>query len=266
MKRIVVFLALITALMIWVLIGSKSLTPGNNGEEITVFSAAGLTESLTKIKEVYEQSHENVVVNLNFAGSQTLKTSLENGEKADIFISANLKYMDELKDKGFVNDYRIFMNNRLILVRNKNSAFFAKDLKDLAEGGISIAVGDTSVPVGSYWEKTLDIAARDGVITASERDKIDENIKTREINVKDVMSKVLLGEVDFGVVYRSDITKVNEDKVEELELGVFSKVNVEYPMAILKDSEDKSAVKEFYDFLNSSEGKGIFREYRFIVE
>ena len=266
MNKIAILFAIITAILLCVAFIGGTSANTKDIEEINVFAASSLTESFTEIKKVYEMSNDNVKINLNFAGSQALKTSLENGEKADIFVSANRKNMDDLKTKGFIKEYKVLVHNKLVLVRNKNCAASVKDLKDLSYDGISLVVGDKSVPVGSYWEKALSSGLEEGTISPEEKAKIDANIKSRELNVKDVLSKVLLGEVDFGVVYRSDITKVNEDKLEEIELTAFAKCDAQYPVAILKASEERPEVKKFYNFLISPEAKEILKKYKFIVD
>ncbi|OPZ93105.1 MAG: Molybdate-binding periplasmic protein precursor [Firmicutes bacterium ADurb.Bin419] len=266
MKQTIFLAFLIGLLFVGVIYGNLAELDAQHMEEITVYAAASLTESFNEIKEVYESNNPNVKINLNFAGSQTLKISLENGGKADVFVSANLKYMDELKNKGFINNYRVLLQNRLVLVRNISSPFSAKNLSDLSKDGIRIAVGDKTVPVGSYWEQALDISVEEGEIPLYIKERIDKNIKTRELNVKDVLRKVLLGEVDFGVVYKSDVTTGNEDKLEEIELNTFSECDVEYPVAILNNAEGRAEVKKFYNFLITQECKDILKKYRFDVD
>lgn len=266
MKESIFLGVLILLLIVGVVYCNLSPSGANSVEEITVFAAASLTEGFTEIKEVYEGDNPNIKINLNFAGSQALKTSLENGVEADLFVSANLKYMEELKSKGFLGDYRVFLYNRLILIKNKNSPFTVTTLRDLSKDGIRIAVGDKTVPVGSYWEQALSSGVERGEISPDIKEKIDLNIKTRELNVKDVVSKVLLDEVDFGVVYKNDLTKDNADRLEEIELSVFSEFIAVYPSAILNSSEDRKEVVKFYDFLNSQQCKEILKRYRFSVD
>ncbi len=266
MRQMIFLVFLIVLIFVGILYGNLAASDAENMEEVTVYAAASLTESFNEIKKVYEMSNDNTIISLNFAGSQTLKTSIENDGKANVFVSANLKYMDELKNKGFISDYKVLLYNRLVLVRNKSSPFSAKGLSDLSRDGIRIAVGDKTVPVGSYWEQALSSGVEDGEISPDIKEGIDSNIKTRELNVKDVLSKVLLGEVDFGVVYRSDITSDNEDKIEEIELNAFSECNAVYPAAILKNSEEKAEVIKFYNFLNSQECKEILKKYKFVVD
>jgi len=106
-------------------------------------------------------------------------------------------------------------------------------------------VGDESGPVGMYWEQALETAWADGELKADERSSIEGNIKTRELNVKDVVSKVVLNEVDAGVVYKTDVTKAVLEKVEEIDLPVFQKFDSYYPAAVLKDSEGKIEALKF---------------------
>lgn len=232
--------------------------------EINVFAAASLTESLTDIANEFEKL-KGTKVYLNFAGSQALAASIENGAKADIFISASSGYMDSLKEKGFIKEYKIFLKNRLILIENRNSRFNLKSLSDLSAEGLKIAVGDKSVPVGSYWEKALDRALGEKAITPDQREGIQKNIKTWELSVKDIESKVLLNEADVGVVYTTDVTGKNESKVCEIELPEFKEITASYPIAVLYPSEKRTAVNDFYQFILSEKGMRIFTKYKFIT-
>lgn len=236
-------------------------------EEIMVFAAASLTECFNELAVEFEKLENGTVkVVFNFAGSQTLKTSVENGAKADIFASASINYMEELEKKGFVSGYSIFAQNRLVLIRNINSSYSITKLGDLSAEGMKIAVGDESVPVGMYWEQALETAWADGELKADERSSIEGNIKTRELNVKDVVSKVVLNEVDAGVVYKTDVTKAVLEKVEEIDLPVFQKFDSYYPAAVLKDSEGKIEALKFYNFLLSDKGKEILEKHGFITD
>jgi len=245
----------------------KSPAKEKQVKEVVVFAAASMTESLTEIAENFEkQEGSNTKVVLNFAGSQALKTSIEAGTRADIFASANIKYMDELKNEGFVKDYRVFLKNRLVIVKNRSSKFHIEELADLSAEGLKIATGDKNVPVGLYWEKAFEKALEDKIITDGEKAGIEKNIKTREINVKDVVSKVLLNEVDAGIVYRTDVTEAVSEKVQEIDIPVFEQFEADYPIAILKDSQGHVEVEKFYNYILSDKGRGVFKKYKFIAD
>lgn len=254
-------------IMIFLLTGCGAAGAVGQRSEIKVFAAASLTESFTELAKEYEHKEGGrVKVLLNFAGSQTLKTSIEAGTKADIFASANRSNMEELKKKGLVDEDKVFVKNKLVLVKNRKSKYIIGSLADLTAEGLKIAVGDKSVPVGSYWEKALNKAFEDGTVDGTRLAGIEKNIKTRELNVKDVVSKVLANEVDAGVVYRTDVNEENSKKLEFIELPLFEKFIADYPIAILKDSKGQPAVKKFYEYILSDKGKDVFRRSKFIVE
>jgi molybdate transport system substrate-binding protein len=266
LKKALSIVLLITFFCLLAGCGGNKVSSGKNEENITVFAAASLSESFTELaREFGRQEGYGIKVDFNFAGSQTLVTSLESGVKADIFASASLNYMDELKNKGLVSKYEIFLRNRLVLIKNKRSEFHIGELKDLASKGMRIAVGDKSVPVGMYWSKSLDTALKDRTIDQNEKNEIESNIKTKELNVKDVVGKVLFDQVDVGVVYATDLTQSNSSKLEAIELPVFEKHIADYPIAVIKSSEQRASVNKFYEFILSEEGKKIFEKYKFIV-
>ncbi len=268
MKKI--YLLLFAMVMMYVLAGcgkGDEIAVESGNERITVFAAASLSESFTELAKEFEKKEgNNVKVEFNFAGSQTLKTSLENGANADIYAQAEISSMDELKNKGFLDDYKVFAKNKLVLANNTRSKYDVKDLNSLASRGIKIAIGDKNVPVGKYWIKALDQALEDGAINKEEMQLIEGNIKTRELNVKDIVSKVYLNEVDVGVVYVTDLNEANTVMLKAVEVPVFDKIIASYPIAVLNGSEDRDYVKRFYDYVLSSEGKKLLQKHKFIVD
>jgi len=253
-------------LLYLILLSACSPSKVKKPEEIMVFAASSMTESMTELGKAFEDKEQGKIkVFFNFAGSQLLKTSVEAGTKSDIFISANISNMQELKNKGFVTGYRVFLKNKLVVIKNRKSVFNIFKLKDLATNGIKIAVGDKSVPVGNYWETALKKAFDGGILSKNERLDILKNIKTSELNDKDIVSKVLLDEVDVGVVYKTDVTKENSSEIEEIEIPQFENYPAEYTVAILKESEGSEAVKKFYSFIISDIGRNAFKRYGFIT-
>ncbi|TYQ16488.1 UNVERIFIED_CONTAM: molybdate transport system substrate-binding protein [Acetivibrio alkalicellulosi] len=238
----------------------------NKVDEITVFAAASLTESISEIKEKFENSRDSEVrINLNFAGTQTLKTQVQNGERPNIFISANIDYMNQLVDEGFIDEYENFIKNQLVLIKNPKSRFLIEDVNDLWGDGLRIAAGDESVPVGGYFEDILKNAVANGIISKIEKEKIHNNVVTRELSVKDIVAKVLFGEVDVGIVYRTDITKSIEKDIIEIELAMFDYKSVDYSIGIISNSKNDLA-KDFYNYILSDDGKEVFKKYKFFVK
>ena len=145
-------------------------------EELNVFAAASLTESFTEIAKAFEEEN-NVKVVLNFAGSQALYTSIDQGAEADVFASANTKYMKQLTESKMVGDSNIFVKNGLVIGVMKDSEFKIESLKDLTQEGLILVAAEDSVPVGNYFYKALDNAVEAKTLAEDDKEKILNNIK-----------------------------------------------------------------------------------------
>lgn len=246
---------------------SKSLVEkkSNKPQKIIVLAAASLTESFNDIGENLKKD-KNIEASFNFAGSQQLVSLIEQDVNADVFVSADNKNMNKVIDEKKVSKSVIFTKNELVIGKYKKSSASINSLKDLAKPGIKIIVGDKSVPCGSYFYKALQKALQDKVIDKAEHDKILANIKSNELNVKDIVSKVNLGEADVGIVYKTDINKKNKDRIQIIEDKEFSKLKVEYPIAVINVSKNKKAAQEFIDYVTSTKGKNILKNYGFSVK
>lgn len=229
-------------------------------QKITVFAAASLTESFNEIGRNLLKS-ENIQVTFNFAGSQQLAAQIEQGTPADVAAFASESYMKEIQGKGYVGDYQIFTKNALVACKEKGSAKTLRSLADLGAPGLSLIVGDESVPCGSYFVTVLSKSQ----LTAAQKNAINANIKSKELNVKDVLAKVQSGNGDFGVVYATDITKDVSDKVEAVKLPEFDSITPQYPISVLKESKNAEAAQKFMDYVLSDQGKAILKSYQFLV-
>lgn len=231
-------------------------------KKITVFAAASLTESYNAIaKEI--KKDKNIDITYNFAGSQQLVAAINQGANADVFASADTKNMKTLTDAKKVDKDVIFAKNQLVITKNKSSNVSVNSLQDLAKDGVKLIVGTKSVPCGTYFYKALDDALADKTIDQATYDKIKANIKSEELNVKDIVSKVKLGTADVGVVYKTDVN--GQKDLQLITDKEFSKLKIEYPVAVVSDSKNKDAAQEFIDYITKGKGKDILKKYGFIV-
>ncbi len=234
-------------------------------DEITVFAAASLTECFTDIANAFEQEKGTKVI-LNFAGSQALTFSIKEGAQADVFASANEKYLADLIGDEHISDSYIFAKNSLVVCKSKNTDIEISELEDLAQEDIIIVAGHEAVPVGKYFYKSLDNAIDGKVITPEKHFNIIKNIKSYEMNVKDVVSKVLINEADLGIVYRTDINDNIADELDMIEIDAFNRVNIQYPIGTLNKSLNEEKANRFIQFVLSEKGKEILDKHGFIVE
>lgn len=232
-------------------------------KKLTVFAAASLKESYTEIGKQIKKD-KNIDVTFNFAGSQQLVASINQGVDADVFASADTKNMKTLTDDKKVDKDVVFAQNQIVIVKNKNSKATIKSLADLGQDGLKLVVGDKSLPAGSYFYKALDAAKADNTIDQATYDKITKNIKSQELNVKDVVSKVNLGDADAGVVYKTDAN--NQKQLEVITDKEFSKLQVDYPIAVISASKNKETAQQFVDYVTTGKGKDILKQYGFIIK
>jgi len=227
--------------------------------KITVFAAASLTNAMQDIAAQYKKEKQVDVVS-SFASSSTLARQIEAGAPADLFISADQKWMDYVGEKKSIIDAsrETLLGNSLVVVAPKASKQGditineKTDWLNLLKGG-RLAVGDPEhVPAGIY--------AKEALQKLGAWDKVSPVLAPAE-DVRGALALVERNEAPLGIVYGSDAVAGKNVKV----VGTFpenSHQKVEYPMAIV-DGHNTSQVKAFYDYLKGPQAAAIFKQYGF---
>ena len=240
-----------------------AVPPTATAEPITlnVFAAASLTDAFTEIGANFDAAHPGVTTTFNFAGSPALRTQIEEGAPADVFASASGKEMDAAVEGKFVADgvKQVFLTNRLVVILPADNPAGLEKLEDLANPGVKIVLAAEEVPVGNYARQSLELM--NGLFGADFKDKVLANVVSNEDNVKQVVSKVQLGEVDAGIAYVSDIVASPDLKTIEIptELNVIAK----YPIAPLAASPNAEIAQAFIDYVLSADGQAILQKWGF---
>lgn len=224
---------------------------------ITVSAAASLTDALQEVAELYNEENPDVQVDFNFGGSGALQQQISQGAPADMFFSASQSDFDTLVDASLIdeeNSNQLLKNELVLVVPNDGSSVTSFDDLTSAE---NIAVGTPeSVPAGEYAMETFDSMG----IT-----KDIENKLVYAEDVRAVLTYVERGEVDAGLVYRTDA--MTSDKVEIVDAAAQdTHTPIEYPVGLINDSDNQGAAKAFYDFLQTEDALAIFEEYGFVTE
>ena len=231
--------------------------------ELTVFAAASMTESLNQIAEMYKSVAPNVTLVFNFDSSGTLKTQLQEGAQADIFISAGQLQMNQLditaaadvntEQLDFVDAATRFnlVTNTVVLIVPTDSDKGIASFEDVSTDKVGlIALGNSDVPVGQY--------AQDIFTYLNVWDKLNSDKKiTFGSNVKEVLSQVEAGAVDCGVVYISDAAAATGIKVvASAPEGSHKPAN--YPAAVLKIALFPTEAAAFLEYLKSDACSAVF--------
>ena len=232
---------------------------------IEVFAAASLTEAFTALGKIFEAEHPGERVTFNFAGSQQLALQIEQGARADLFASADQRWMAYLKTRGLLlGDPVIFAANRLVFIVPRSNPGKISGLADLARPGLKIVVAADAVPAGHYLRQALARLSMAPGFSFGFGQQVLGNVVSEEENVKAVVAKVQLGEADAGGVYRSDVTSAVSDKVTVLDIPDPYNVIAAYPMAILARAQAAEGARDFGRFIVSPLGQQTLRGFNFL--
>lgn len=242
--------ALPAAVSIMLAAGSVGLAGCSSGPatpSITVFAAASLQPAFTEIAHQFKTDHPGVAVDLNFAGSSDLATQLTQGAGADVFASANTAQMDKVAQAGLLDGTAVpFATNTLVIVAGRGNPHGVRSFADLAGPDLEVVVCQDPVPCGAATHKVEES-------TGVQLDPVSE-----EPDVTDVLNKVITGQADAGVVYRTDAINAG-DKVVTVEFPeAAGAVNI-YPIAQLKDAPQAGPARAFVDLVTGAAGQQILR-------
>ena len=239
-------------------------------QELTVFAATSLANAFPEIADAFVEEHPGASIAFNFAGSQRLRTQLEFGAGADVFASADRRQMDLAADAGLiVGDPLQFAGNELVvitpLVGGAENGEGVQALGALAGNGVKLALALPEVPVGGYSRALLqNLEADIQDLEPGYASRVLDNVVTLEPNVRGVLQKVALGEVDAGIVYRTDAaTEYAAVKVAVVSLPQRSNIVAEYPIAVLRGAANPQMADEFVRFVLSEKAQTILSRYGF---
>lgn len=278
MKKIVSLMLVLMMVTSLAACGSKEEPAAKNTEEaaeekteLIVFAAASMTETLTKVSELYKVENPNVELIFNFDSSGTLKTQIQEGAACDLFISAGQKQMNQLDINAdpeintdgldfVLADTRInILENKVTLCVSETSEAGIETFDDLAKalksGSILMAMGNSDVPVGQYTQKILKF------YELSEEELAGAGVISYGSNVKEVTTQVSEGSVGCGVIYCTDAFSAGLTVKDAATAEMCGQVI--YPAAVLNVSTNQELAKEFLAFIQTDACMEIFEEVGF---
>jgi molybdate transport system substrate-binding protein len=252
--RVAAFAALAVA------VGTALAASARAQEPVTVFAAASLKESMEQVATAWKAAG-GADVRFSFAGSSALAKQIEEGAPADIFISADLKWMKHLGQAGRIKtESRIdLLGNRIVLVAPKDSVLTTNIVPNfplatlLGDGRLAMANVD-AVPAGTYGKAALETLG----VWESVKDKI-----AQAENVRAALLLVSRGEAPLGIVYETDArvdpsVKILDRFPEESHPAII------YPAALTTDGNNPAAA-DFLAYLRGPEAHAIFAAAGFAV-
>jgi molybdate transport system substrate-binding protein len=226
---------------------------------LTVFAAASLTDVFGQLGDQLMADNPDLDIQFNFAGSSALATQITQGAPADVFASADEVQMAKVTDADLAEDPEVFATNPLMLVVPADNPLGIHlpegggipSLTEILDHDVTMAVCAPEVPCGAAAAKVLEAAGMSAYPDTYEED------------VRAVLTKVELGEVDAGLVYVSDVHAAT-GRVEAFGFSEsFDAIN-RYPISVLTDSPNPAAAQAFVDLVLSDAGQRILRDAGFL--
>lgn len=229
---------------------SASSQTDDIGGRVLVSAAASLTDAFTTIEAAFEQRNVGVDVVLNVAGSATLRTQILEGAPGDVFAPSGLNDMRTIVEAGeTINEPQIFAKNLLQIAVPTGNPGSVTSLIDFADDNLFIGLCAENVPCGHFARLALEKAG------------VRASVDTNEPNVRALLTKVEVGELDAGIVYVTDIAST--DGVEGIAIPPDHNVVADYPIVVLADSTNPTAASAFVAFVVSGEGQRILADHGF---
>ncbi len=229
-----------------------------HGATVTVFAAASLTDSLKEIAAAYEKESGDRI-RFNFGASSFLARQIEEGAPADIFFSADEAKMNALERKGWIvkETRRDRLSNSLVIVLPADSRITFRFLHDITNATVGrLALADPgTVPAGIYARRLL------------EKSGLWRHVENRVVptdNVRAALAAVASGNIDAGIVYKTDASISKQVKVA-LEIPADRGPAIRYPMALVRETGKPAASRKFLRHLESAAAADVFAKFGFIV-
>ncbi len=250
----------------------QSLTPTNPptplpvSGEITVFAATSLAEGFEDLMKAFQLENPEANFTFNFAGSQQLAQQLSQGAMADLFASADRAQIDAASSSGRIDPEQVsaFIGNQLMIITPVDNPGQLSSPSDLAKPGLKLVIADSNVPAGAYTQSFLDKVSAVPEYGADFKQSVMANVVSFEENVRAVMSKVILGEADAGIVYLSDGLQAGPTQVNFIQIPNEINIPVTYYIAPVKDSIKTELAARFLEFILSEQGQSILSRRGFI--
>lgn len=240
------------------LVLSSALSAPAVTAEIQVFAAASLTDALQEIAAAYEKASGDKVL-LNLGASSALARQIQEGAPADLFFSADEAKMDGLEKRGLVlkGTRRSLLSNTLVIVVPADSNLKISSANDLATSKIrALALAEPqSVPAGIYAKEYLRAKKLWGKV-------INKTIPTE--NVRGALAAVESGNVDAGIVYKTDAQISKKVKIA-FEVPAADGPKISYPLAVMAESRQQEAARKLLAYLESPAALDVFRRYGFLI-
>jgi len=245
------FIGFICGLSLWFLTGVGAFA----AERVLVFAAASTTDAINKASQLFERE-SGIKVIASFAGSGALAKQVIAGAPADLYLSANVKWMDHAEANGGIDadSRQNLLANRLVLITPKDAPPITLKTLSTDLAGHRLAMGDPDhVPAGIYGKQALE--------TLGLWKDVAQSI-ARMPNVRSALTLVDRGEAAAGIVYRTDAPIAPNTRISDT-FPADSHAPIVYPIALTTKGAQTPEARQFLQFLTGEKARALFAKYGF---
>jgi molybdate transport system substrate-binding protein len=254
-------IALVATLVATLVAGCAAFGTSSPRPDVTVFAAASLRDAVGAAADEYAL-RDSVPVSVSTDSSATLRTQIEQGAHADVFLSADTTNPEALASADLLDGPVVpFAGNRLAIVVPANNPAGITTPFDLGRPGLKIVAAGASVPITAYATALLENLAELPGATSNLAAAYEANIVSREDNVRAALAKVELGEADAAIVYASDVAA--STSVVAIEIPPEANVVATYAGAVPTTAANRDGGRGFLDFLVGPDGRAILARFGF---
>lgn len=261
MMRYLVSLCTICLICVIVIV-SQLVIFAQPSPQLTIFAASSLTNAFDDLADSFLEQYQ-FKPTINYGGSSTLVAQLLQGADVDIFASANELQIQTLIDEGLIEaeSVRFFAENELVIIVPQDNPANIQGAEDLTQSNLFLVVAAPNVPIRIYTDILLDSLSLKFGETYS--DDVMANVVSEETNVRQIVARIILGEADAGIVYRTDVTPDIAEQVQIIELPSGTSPRATYPIVPLLDSSHQNEAQLFIDYVLSDAGQSILQKWGF---
>lgn len=237
-------------------VGALLVLAGCGAQEpqtIHISVAASLKDVMDDVKPLYEDQHDNVTLEFDFAGSGQIRERVENGAPVDGVVLASAADADKLMKKKLIDDKAEIASNTLVAVMPSKSVPSVDITTELAKARV-IAIGDpASVPAGKYAEEFLT------------KEQLMDSVKARLVkasDVRQVLAYVESGNADIGFVYQTD-AMISKKVQTAYKISNDLHSPIGYYAATIQDSEATDETSKFMDYMKGTQAQKVLKKYGF---
>lgn len=243
--------------------GTTSRTVGPTALDLTVYAASSLKRALEAVSAIYERAHPGLTLTVATDASSSLRTQIEQGAPADVFLSADEQNPAALVEAGLTDGPAVdFAGNRLTIIVPSANPEGITTAADLAKAGVKIVAAGAGVPITTYASRAVANLARLPGFPADFAGAYERNVVSKEDNVKAVVAKIELGEGDAAIVYATD--GMDPATVRTIQIPAGADVPATYSGAVVKTTPNAAAARAFLTWLAGPGGQAVLAAFGFL--